>query len=71
MRLKIVFGIVLFLATVTYCYPGQSKVNVVGQWVITSVLNYDTNIPMRFDGDDIHFTYGTMGEKIYVYKRSQ
>jgi hypothetical protein len=41
---KTTLGLLLILASLSYCYPGQDKVNIVGQWVITSVLNYDTNI---------------------------
>ena len=38
------FVLLLFLGTLCRCYPGQKNVNIVGKWVITSILNYDTNI---------------------------
>jgi hypothetical protein len=64
-------GLLLFLLVVISMAAGvPSTKYLVGQWVITSVLDYPTNITMRFDADDIHFNYGSTNEKVLVYKLS-
>ena len=57
----------LLLLLVVMAFSNPSTKYVVGQWVITSILDYPTNITMRYDADDIHFNYGSNYEKVLVY----
>jgi hypothetical protein len=60
--------LLLLLLVIGYSIPSTKYL--VGQWVITSVLDYPTNITMRYDADDIHFNYGSKAEHVLVFTLS-
>jgi hypothetical protein len=56
--------LLLLLATLSSCTTILNKrgelYDMVGEWIVTSVLDYPTDIYMRVDTNDVHFQYGSM-----------